>query len=93
VRTLVALPLAGLLVALLLPTVACSDDPPSNEATCNKFKSLCGSATGGIGGSVSLSATCEPGTLDKMANKDDIKECIERAGDCNSAVSCMIGKK
>lgn len=80
------------LAAVLVVVVAACSSEPSNEETCEKFKKVCGSNTGGIGGSsATLAATCDPAEVGKYKNSSDVKECIDDTNDCNTAVGCIQG--
>lgn len=85
--------LAATTLAILLAT-ACSSGL-SNEEACDKFKSLCNTSTAGDGGTgVTISVTCNPDSFDSIDNEDEVKDCLEGAGDCNAATACMLkGKK
>lgn len=62
----------------------------SNEEACNKVKSTCSASSGGDGGvSGSVTATCNPDNFDKMSNASDVKDCIDKASDCNAVLQCM----
>jgi hypothetical protein len=79
----------GLFVGLVMACGGLSDD----EA-CDKVKSLCNSSTGGDGGaSSSVTITCDPNNFDKASNGSDVKDCIDKAKDCNAATACLLTAK
>ena len=80
---------SGLFVFLL---IACGGT--SNEDACKKFDSLCKSPSGDAGPSgVTVTLTCKPESFDKMSNDSDVKDCIDKAADCNAAVACLMKAK
>ena len=79
----------GLFVCLVM---ACGG--LSNEEACNKVKSTCSASSGGDGGaSASVQTSCEPDAFDKMSNASDVKDCIDKASDCNAVLQCMLTAK
>ena len=89
-RTLASLFVAASILAL----VACGT---SNQDTCDRVASLCnGSSTKAVdGGSVTVTTktTCTPDELDKVSNKDEVKDCIDAANDCTAVTACMFKAK
>jgi hypothetical protein len=65
----------------------------SNEEACNKVKSACSASSTGDAGGVSVTVSCEPDNFDKMSNDSDVKDCIDKASDCNGMIACMAKAK
>jgi hypothetical protein len=88
-KTLIVLA-TGLFVSLVMACGGLSD-----EEACNKVKSLCSASTsGGDGGaSSSVTITCDPNNFDKASNSSDVKDCIDKAKDCNAATACLLTAK
>ena len=66
----------------------------SNEEACKKVESLCSaSSSDDAGTGASVTVTCRPDDIDKASNASDVKDCIDKAADCDAAVACMATAK
>lgn len=67
----------------------------SNEEACKKVESLCsgGGSSSDAGVTITTTLRCQPDGFDKMSNDSDVKECIEKASDCQAALTCMGSAK
>ena len=81
-------------LAMIALSACGSSDEPSGKDICDRANKLCSSMGGSGGGtSVSVTLTCDPSEADSISNKQDVKDCMDKATDCNGAFACMLTAK
>jgi hypothetical protein len=71
---------------------ACSSN--DGEEACKRVESLCSSSSGGDGGTTSsVKVSCDGEKLNDADNASDVKDCVDKAADCNAAIQCLATAK
>jgi len=86
--------LASCVVATLLACLpGCST---SGEDICKRAGELCpASSTTKADGGVTATTTfqCKADEADDISNKDEVKDCLDAASNCDGAIACLLKAK
>lgn len=83
---------SALVVLLGLACVpACTN---TGEEICDRFKALCPStSTTTDAGTATTTVKCDAEAADDLSNKDEVKDCLNAASNCDGAVACLLKAK